>query len=125
ASSAPSIRRFRSASCDSTTTLFPVGDDGVGTLAAEHGGQTAVAIDREYQNGNVIFTRQRDGGGVHHFEVARQDLEIGQLVIALGAAIDLGIGVVDAVDLGPLEDCMAAHLGRAERRRSVGGEEGV
>ena len=47
------------------------------------------------------------------------------LAVARGAGVLLGVGGVDAVDLGGLQHHLGAHLGTAQRGRGVGGEEGV
>ena len=55
-----------------------------------------------------------------------EDLDVGELVEALGVGVMLlGIGVVDAVDLGRLEDHLGADLHGAQAGRGVGGEERV
>ena len=128
ASSAPSIRRFssfislvwpwrRSPSQSEIIVYVPLP---VSTSARPPGSWI------EKTRIGMRFSRaKRDRRRIHDLEVARQHLVIGQLLVALGLGILLGIGAVDAVDLGALQHRVAAHLGGAQRRRRVGGEEGI
>src|SRR6185312_2239454 len=60
-----------------------VGDYRVGALAGQHLRQTARLVDREYQDGDAILTCQGDRRRIHHLEVAREHLEMGQLLETL------------------------------------------
>ena len=50
---------------------------------------------------------------------------MGQLIVAGRRRVGLGIGAVDAIDLGALEHHVAAHLGGAQDGTGVGREERV
>lgn len=66
-----------------------------------------------------------EGGHVHDAEVFAHGLGVGELVVALGGGVLLGIGGVDAVDFGGLHQEVAVEFGGAEGGAGVGGEEGV
>src|SRR5882724_1767163 len=125
ASSAPSMRRLISVFSSADTVLPLVPDDREPTLAGDHVGEGPLMLNREYENGDAIFARQRDGRRIHDLEVARQHFEIGQLFVALRVRHFPGIGAIDAIDLGALEQDVAAHLGGAQRGGGIGREEGI
>src|SRR5215471_12143068 len=124
-SRAPSMRRFSSLMSAPDTVLPLVLDDREPALAGQNVGEGPLLVNREYQNRNPVLTRQRDGGRVHHLEVPREHLEVAESVIALGIGLLARIGAIDSIDLGALEQNVAAHLRGAQRRRRIGGEERV
>ena len=72
-----------------------------------------------------VLHAQRDRRGVHHLQSLAQELGIAQLAEAPCAGVELGVGVVHAVDLGRLEDHLGADLGGAQAGGGVGAEEGI
>src|SRR5438105_2484519 len=100
--------------------LAVAADDRIPSPAADNLGKTAVFEDREHQNGDTVLARQRDRRCIHYLEIAREDIEIVEPFEPLGAGHAVRIGVVDAVDLGRLEERVAAHFGGAQRRRRIG-----
>src|SRR4029077_215555 len=94
-------------------------------LAEHHAAQRVFLEDAEDVDRQFLVAAQREGGRVHHFEVARDRLVEADLRVALRARVALGIGGVDAVDLGTLQHDLGAHLAAAQRRRRVGGEERI
>mmetsp|Transcript_22577 Transcript_22577/g.57359 ORF Transcript_22577/g.57359 Transcript_22577/m.57359 type:complete len:314 (+) Transcript_22577:1077-2018(+) len=86
----------------------------------------ALLHDVEHDDGDVVLLAQSDGGLVHHAQAVHGHLAVGQPVIAarLVRVLDR-VAVIHAVHLGGLEEHLCVHLGRAQRRRGVRGEEGV
>src|SRR5271166_753760 len=104
-STAPSIRRRRSFSnVSSGIALVPYSalsvDDRVTSAPSQNLGEAAIFEDREHQNRNVVLARQRNRRGVHHPQIAGQDLQIIESIKTPGEGHALGVGVVDAIDLG-------------------------
>jgi hypothetical protein len=94
-------------------------------LAAHHTGQCAGLEDREDLQGQLLVTAQREGGGVHHLQVAHDGLVEGDLAVAGRGRILDRVGSVDTIDLGGLEDQLGVDLGTPQRGGRVSGEEGV
>jgi hypothetical protein len=57
----------------------------------------------EDQHGHFVVAAKGDGGGVHDAEVEAEDVGVGDLGKLGGVSVDLGVGGVDAVDRGSLE----------------------
>src|SRR4051794_38723215 len=91
--SAPSSWRLSSA---------PLGDRREDALALQHLEQVAPLADREDHDRDVVVAHEADRRGVHHAQVLRKDLLVGQGLVALGGGVLLGVGGVDAVDAGAL-----------------------
>ncbi|SOY46183.1 hypothetical protein CBM2587_A160060 [Cupriavidus taiwanensis] len=94
-------------------------------LAQDHALERAGLHDREHLDRQLLVAAQREGGGVHHLQVARDGLVEADGGVARGAGILLRVGGVHAVDLGRLEHDLGADLGAAQRGRGVGGEERI
>ena len=60
-----------------------------------------------------------------HLEIAVECLLERDPVVALGLRVLFRVGAVDPVDVGRLEHRVALHLGGAQHRRRVGGEERI
>ena len=73
----------------------------------------------------MVLTRQRNRCVIHDVQVFGQHLVEGQMIVAHGVGILGGIGIVDAVDLGALEQRIAVHFRGPQGRRRIGGEERV
>src|SRR5215475_7051975 len=82
-SKAPSIRRFSSLMSAPDTVLSFVLDDREPALAGQNVGKGPLLMNREYQNRNPVFTRQRNGRGIHDLEVSREDFEVAEPLVAL------------------------------------------
>src|SRR5215813_9397965 len=124
-SKAPSMRRFNSLMSAPDTVLPLVLDDREPALAGQDVGEGPLLVNREYQNRNPVFTRQRDGGRVHHLEVPREHFEVAEALVTLGVGLLARVGAVDSIDLGALEQDVAAHLRGAQRGCRVRGEERI
>src|SRR5438309_5185419 len=120
-SPAPSIRRRRSSSNASSGMALVLRsawsvDDGVTSSAAQNFGETPIFEDREHQNRNVVLARQRNRRGIHHPQIAGQDLQVIESFEALGARLTLGVRIINAVHLGSLQERVTTHLGGSESR---------
>src|SRR5690606_38316384 len=80
---------------------------------------------RKHHDRYAVLPRQRNGGSIHHLQVARQHVHVGQPIVAFRRRVAARIVGIDAVDLGTLEQRVAAHLGGAQGGGGVGGEERV
>src|SRR6202140_304624 len=100
-------------------------DDGKAPFSAQHLFDRAPLPDRKYDDRHTVFLGKREGRGVHDLQALIQGLLMAQAIIALGLRVLLRIGGIDAVDVGGLEDSLAAHLGRAQDSRGIGGEIGI
>ncbi len=94
-------------------------------LAADHALDVAARVQVEDDDGQLVVAAQRDRGRVHDLEVLLQHLEVGDAVEAPRVGVLDRILVVDAVDLGGLEQHLGVDLHRAQRRRGVGREVGI
>jgi len=94
-------------------------------FALHDGGEGAGFMDIENDDWQIVLTRQADSGGIHHGQITRQHIKIGQRFVALGIGLLARIGGVDAIHLRALEERIAIHLSRAQGGCRIGGEEGV
>jgi hypothetical protein len=94
-------------------------------VAFQDAGKVARGFHIEDEDGHVAVAAEGEGGAVHHFEVLRKGFVEGELVVFDGRGVLLGIGGVDPVDAGALEEGVGADLEGAERGAAVGGEERV
>ena len=72
--------------------------------------------------GRLVVLAQGNGRGVHHAQPALEDVDVADAREPLRLRVLHGIGGVDAVDLGRLEDDLGLDLEGPERRRGVGRE---
>ena len=70
----------------------------------------------------MVLACQRNRRGIHHPQIAGQDLQIVESFETLGARLSLGVRIVDAVHLGSLQERVTTHFGGPESRRRIGGE---
>src|SRR5271155_10627 len=71
-------------------------------------------IQIEDDDGQVVVFAQTDGGGVHHLQPELQNVHIGN-VVELPGAVDLqGVGIVDSVNLGGLQNHIRLDLHGAQ-----------
>src|SRR2546426_10157417 len=84
-------------------------------LSLDNAFDVALLLDVEHDDGEVVVHAQGDGSRVHDFEAFVDDGEEGQLRVFGRAGILHGIVVVDAGDLGTLEDDLGPDLPRAKR----------
>src|SRR5690606_14124570 len=94
-------------------------------FAAGRSLERAGLVDRKHLDGQFLIAAQREGRGVHDLEPAHDGLVEADARVARGGRILVGVGTVDAIDLGRLEHDLGADLGAAQRGGRVGGEEGV
>src|SRR3989440_1611308 len=94
-------------------------------LSADHPAQRVALENAEHVDRQFLVAAQRQRGGIHHLEVARDRLVEADPAVALRARVALRVGGVDAVDLGALEHDLGPDLAAAQRRRGVGGEERI
>ena len=100
-------------------------NDGRLAAACKHIGEIARLADVEDDDRDVVVAAQSDGGGVHDLEVVGEHPVEADLLVAAGARDLLGIGGIDAVDAGALEQGIAAHFGGAQSGAGIGGEIGA
>src|ERR1700759_4791346 len=75
-------------------------DGGRATLAAQHSLDRALLADREHDDRYSVFGGTPKGGGGHRLEVPVDRVLVGQPLEARRLGIGLGIGTVDAVNIG-------------------------
>src|SRR5207302_328874 len=97
-------------------------DQGAELLSPDDALDVALLLDVEHDNGEVVVHAQGDGGRVHDLEAFVDHGDEGELRVFGRAGILHGIVVVDAGDLGALEDDLGPDLHRAQRGGRVGGE---
>src|SRR5262249_36635919 len=128
ADSEPSMRLENSSSLNSwgaAMATSSIANSGADAAAVEHVSEAAAFADGKHDDRNGVVAHERNGGGVHHLQIARQHLVVGQRVVARGFGILLGIGGVDAVDAGALEERIGIHLGGAQGGGGVSGEKRI
>src|SRR6185503_2751132 len=79
----------------------------------------------EYDNRHLIVLAHRESGRIHDREPLEQGFLVGNLVVPFGLRMFLRIAVVNAVDLGGLENDFGADFVGAQRGGRVGREERV
>ena len=73
--------------------------------------------------GKLVFQAHADGRHVHDLELVAHDLVVGEVLVEDGVRVFLGVGRIDAVDAGGLEQDLGAQLLAAQGRRGVGRDE--
>jgi len=76
-------------------------------------------------DGNAIVHAEGESGGVHDSEALGEGFRVGDFVVFDGGGVLGGVGGIDAVHLGGLEDHLCADLAGTQRGGGVGGKEGV
>src|SRR3546814_2853854 len=71
----------------------------------------------EHDDRNLVVAAQRHRARVHHPQIVGEDTVVSQPVIALRGRVLLGIGVIDPIDAGALQQRVALHLGDRKRTR--------
>src|SRR3990172_320724 len=94
---------------------------GRGALSLQDRSQAALALDGKHNYRNPIVPGKGDCGPVHDAQILLKDVVISEPVVTAGVWRLFRIGAIDAVDLGRLEQGVAAHLCGPQRRRRVGG----
>ena len=100
-------------------------DQGADLFAADDAYDVAGLAHAEDHHRHVVVTTEGYCSGVHDAEVEAKHLAIGDLFEFCGFIVDLGVGGVDAVDGGGLEQYVGLDLHGAEAGGGVGGEEWV
>src|SRR5215467_1593671 len=101
------------------------GDDRAHHLAGDDAPDIAPSGEIEHHDGELVIHAERDGGGVHHRQTPIERLDVTHPGKLHRGGILGGIGGIDAVHLGGLEEDLGADLHRAEGSCGVRGEEGV
>src|SRR6185437_5959424 len=78
-------------------------DDGRASLAAQHRFYRGFFRDRKHDDRYTIFAGKRESGPVHHPEILFEGLLVAQLFVSLCLGVFLGVGGINAVDIGRLE----------------------
>lgn len=99
--------------------------EGADLFASDGSGDIARFAKVKDQHGHLVLVAHGDGCHVHDAEVLGHCLGVGNGVVACGIGIFLGIGGIDAIDLGCLEQQVAVEFGGAEGGAGIGREEGV
>src|SRR6202050_1387087 len=86
-------------------------DDGKMTLAAQDVRNCALLQDRKHDDRHAVFLSKREGSGVHDLQPAIKRSLVAKPLIARGRGVALGIGSIDPIHVGCLEDSVAPHLG--------------
>src|ERR1700720_3888534 len=94
--------------------LTPSADRGEVTLAAQDGLDRTGLPDRKNNDRHTVLPGKREGRRIHDFQFAVERFLVVEMIVTLGARIALGIRSIDPVDVGRLENRIAAHLGRAQ-----------
>jgi len=89
------------------------------------GAEVALAENVEHHDGDLVVHAEGEGGGVHHLEPASEGVAVGDRLEALGSWIGSGIGIVDAVHFGGLEEGIGPDFAGPEGGGGVGGEKGM
>src|SRR5690606_33920673 len=110
ASSAPSIRRFSSLIRASGIFLFLVRYDRVASTCLHNFREAAWLGNTEYQDRDVVLTRERDGSVFHHPKIVCQHIKVVEALEALGVRDLDRVGVINAIHLGSLEQRVHLHL---------------
>src|SRR5262245_37684832 len=84
----------------SVSKLSWFADDGIAPAAAEDLSKPAVLQDREYEDRDAVLARQRNCRRIHHLQIARQYVEIAELVEPYRTRHLERIGIIDAINLG-------------------------
>jgi len=100
-------------------------DAGADRPALGGGAEVALAENVEHHDGNLIVHAKGKGSGVHDLKPAAQGVAVGDRLEALSPGVGAGIGVVDAVYLGGLEESVGSDFAGPKSGGGVGGEERV
>src|SRR5215471_20848591 len=79
-------------------SMPPAGDDGCDSIPL---------VNREHDDRHTIFPSKRERRRIHDPQIALDGLLVGEPVEAARVRILLGVGTVDAIDIGGLEHCVA------------------
>ena len=79
----------------------------------------------EHADGHLVVAAERHRGGVHDADAIGQEAIVGEPGEHLGVFVPRRVAVVDAVDLGRLEQRAGVDFHGAQRGRGVGREVGV
>src|SRR5258706_12292257 len=124
-----SVVFLRSAITMTASRIYPVRGSYVNQraliLAEDDAPQGILAEDVEHRDRQLLVAAQRQRRGVHHLELARDGLVEAEAGIARRARVVPRVGGIDAVHLGRLDHDLGPHFRAAQRRRSIGGEEGI
>src|SRR5437762_2919387 len=123
--SAIHLRSWRKFPRASPYVLLCLFYDRKAAAALHHLREPAILEYREDQDRDAVFPRQRNCRRVHHFEVACQYLAIIEPLETVRLGVAQRVGIVDAIDLGRLQQGVTPHFGCPQRGRRIGGEKRV
>ena len=104
---------------------IPGDDAGADRPALGGGAEVALAENVEHHDGNLVVHAEGKGGGIHHLEPASEGVPVGNGLETLGPRVGAGIGVVDAVHFGGLEESVSTDFTGPKGGGGVGREEGM
>src|SRR5437773_4866379 len=94
-------------------------------LAQQRLRNLSVTVNVQYDNRKLVFLAECNGSLIHHAQLVDHDVAVADRLVALRFRITLGIGGIDAVDAGGLDDDVGVDLDRAQGSRRVGREVGI
>src|SRR5271154_4796007 len=100
----------------------PSADRGEVPLPAQNGLDRAMLPDRKNDDRHTVLPSKRECRGIHDFQVSVERLLMVETLVSLRIRIALGIGSIDAIDVGRLEHGVAPHFGGAQYGRGIGRE---
>src|SRR6478672_10178920 len=92
-------------------------DERAFVLAFDDALERAGLEDGKHPDRQLLVAAEGERGGVEHLQVLDDRLVEADPLVAYRARVLVRVGVVDAVDLGRLEDDLRPDLGPAQRRR--------
>src|SRR5205085_9750491 len=87
-----------------------IANEGPDFSAQDRVSKNARLIHIENDDWNLVVHAQTKRGRVHYLEPLSQSLRVADAVIPFGVRIFVGIRIVDAIDLGCLQNYLRAYL---------------
>src|SRR5690625_774546 len=81
-----------------------VGDNSAYIFAERNPSHISFDVHIEDDDGEVVFSAERDGGGVHDLEVFGEDFVVGEFGVEDGVRVIDGVCAINAVDFGGFAD---------------------
>src|SRR5712672_3188952 len=81
-----------------------------------------MGVHVEHNDGHAVVHAQRDGGGVHHFQALMQHVSISNFLKKFGVGDLLGIGIVNSIHAGGLQNHVGLHFHGAQGGGGVRGK---
>ena len=102
-----------------------IGNDRRAPTALENVHEPARRMNGEHDYRNSIVASKRYRGRIHDGQAAFQHFLVRKAVVARRVRHFLRIGRIDAIDVGALEERVAAHFGGPQCRAGIGREEWI